>query len=343
MTKRVLLTGHDGYIGTVMAPFLMDRGYRVTGLDTGYFRDTLLGGQAPEIPEIRKDIRDLTPRDVEGFDAIIHLAALSNDPLGDLDRDWTRHINLDATVRLAGYAKQAGVSRFLLASSCIMYGMSETAEVDETTPLAPLTEYARSKAKCEEALSEMAGDGFSPVFIRNGTVYGYSPRMRLDTVMNDLTAQAISTGKIVIYSDGTPWRPVIHINDLVRTFPNYLEAPIDVIHNQAFNNGSDDLNYRIIELAEIVSKTVPGATLEIQSRADADQRTYKASFAKFARAFPDFAFQWNPENGAADLYETFKKLGFGGEDFDGDQFIRLHWLKHLLASGRLDETLRWKS
>lgn len=339
----MLVTGHEGYIGSVLAPYLRESGYDVVGLDTGYFRGCTLGPEPPAVPAIRKDIRDLRPSDLEGFDAVVHLAALSNDPIGNLNNEWTAEINHQATVRLGEMARAVGVRRLLFASSCIMYGMSNAAVCDETAPLDPQTEYARSKARAERNLGQLARDGFSPVFLRNGTVYGLSPRMRLDTVLNSLVASALITGKVIVQSDGKPWRPVVHIRDLVRTMRLFLEAPVDKIHNAAYNNGAECLNYQIIQLAEIVARTVPGAKLEVRAEASADQRTYRADFGKFARSFPDFRFEWTPERGAAELYQSFVAAGFGKADYEGTRFVRLRWLRQLLDTGRLDNHLRWQA
>jgi nucleoside-diphosphate-sugar epimerase len=342
-TKKVLLTGHNGYIGSVMAPHLVEAGYDVVGIDTKYFGECTLTPDPSSISEIRKDIRDLTPADLAGFDAVIHLAALSNDPIGNLNDSWTEDINFKASIKLAELAKAAGVRRFLFSSSCIMYGSAAAAVVTEDSPLDPKTEYARSKVKAEDGLRALATDGFSPVYLRNGTVYGVSPRMRFDTVFNDLIAQAVTTGKVVVYSDGKPWRPVVHVQDVGRSFQAVLEAPTEAIHNQAFNNGAEALNHRIIELAEIAVQTVPASHLEVDTRTGADQRTYKADFGKFSRTFPNFEFKWHPVAGAKELYRAFKSVGLRHEDFVDKRFTRLKWLRYLLDSGRLDQTLRWRS
>ena len=342
MSKRVLITGHNGYIGSVMAPAFVQAGYDVMGLDTGYFSPCTLVQDSLDIPFIRKDIRNLEPQDLKGFYAVVHLAALSNDPIGNLDQDWTRQINYEATVRLVKYAKAAGVERFLFSSSCIMYGMSEANVVNEDSPLDPRTEYARSKVLAEQAISQLAGDGFSPTFLRNGTVYGVSPRMRFDTVLNDLVGTAVATGKVVVHSDGKPWRPVVHVQDVARAFMTVLQAPVEKVHNQAFNTGANHLNHQIIDLAEIATKTVPGCKLELKPQSGADQRTYKADFSKFARTFPGFEFQWNAEKGAAELYQALRAIGLTHADLTDKRFTRLKWLNHLLDSAQLDRNLRWQ-
>src|SRR3990170_4098532 len=339
--RRVLITGHNGYIGSVMTQVLLQAGYEVVGLDTGYFRECTLVPDPAEVSSIRKDIRDISPSDLDGIDAVIHLAALSNDPLGDLNAGWTEEINLDASVRLARLAKTAGVRRFLFSSSCIMYGMSEAGVATEDSPLDPRTDYARTKAEAERAIAELAGGGFSPVFLRNGTVYGVSPRMRFDTVLNNLVGSAVATGQVVVHSDGRPWRPVVHVQDVARLFHAVLEAPERDIHNQVFNAGANDLNHRVIELARIVVRTVPGAELEVLARPGADQRTYRAEFGKFEGTFPGFRFLWRPEDGAREVYEAFRAIGVGQSIFADKRFTRIKWLGYLLAEGSLDGSLRW--
>jgi len=339
--KNILITGHNGYIGSVMTPLLLEAGYKVTGLDTGYFSECTLVPDRLLPKAIRKDLRDLNAQDLEGFDAVIHLAALSNDPIGNLNDSWTEDINFHASVKLAELAKAAGVSRYLFSSSCIMYGASSTEIVTEESPLDPKTEYARSKVKAEMAITKLAAPGFSPVFIRNGTIYGVSPRMRFDTVFNDLLGSATTTGKVIVYSDGKPWRPVIHVQDVARMFQAVLEAPIEKVHNQAFNAGANSLNHQIIDLANTAVNAVPNCKLEVVARSSADQRTYKADFGKFARTFPDFKFKWSVQTGAAELHDAFKRANLTHADFVDKRFTRLKWLRHLLDAKLLDNALRW--
>ncbi len=340
--KPVLLTGHRGYIGSVMGPYLRRQGYDVIGLDTDYFGECTLVPDATEIPAIEKDIRDIEPSDLKAFWAVIHLAALSNDPIGNLDAGWTAAINHEASARLAEMARAADVRRFLFSSSCIMYGMSEAEFVDETSPLDPRTEYARSKVRSELAIRELARDGFSPTFLRNGTVYGISPRMRFDTVLNNLVGCAVTAGRIQVQGDGKPWRPVIHVEDIARSFHAVLEAPTEAVHNQVFNNGANHLNHQVMELAEITAGVVPGCRIEVMNQAGADQRTYRADFSKFARTFPEFEWKWTARAGAQELADTFRRIGLTREQFDGERFVRLRWLRRLLETGRLDGDLRWR-
>ena len=341
--KRVLMTGANGYIGSVMAPHFLQAGYEVVGLDTGYFHECTFVPDAPHVGVIRKDLRDLQPDDLATYEAVVHLGALSNDPIGNLQPRWTEEINFQASVRLAQLAKAAGIRRFLFSSSCIMYGMSATAVVTEDSPLDPKTEYARSKVKAEHAISALADATFSPTFLRNGTVYGVSPRMRFDTVLNNLMGSAMTTGKVVLHSDGTPWRPVVHVQDVARAFMAALEAPVADVHNQAFNTGANSLNHQIIELAEIVAKTVPNCELQVLAMPGADQRTYQADFGKFARVFPRFEFTWTARTGAEDLYDGLKRACVAHDAFLDRRFTRLAWLRHLLATDRLDDSLRWKA
>ena len=341
MSGRVLITGHNGYLGSVMTPLIAEAGYEVMGLDTGYFRQCTLVRDRVQVPWRAKDIRDLNSDDLRGFDAVIHLAALSNDPVGNLDEGWTRAINFEGSVRLAVLAKAAGVKRYLFSSSCIMYGMSEAEVVNEDSPLDPRTEYARSKVSAERTISALAGDGFSPTFLRNGTLYGLSPRMRFDTVFNDLIGTAVTSGKIMVHSDGKPWRPVINVKDAARAFLRILKAPVEAVHNQAFNVGANHLNHQVMELAEIAARTIPGCELKVEALPEADQRTYKADFSKFQRTFPDFKFEWPASEGARDLYKSFRSIGLTQQHFSDKRFTRLKWLNHLMESHKLGGALRW--
>jgi nucleoside-diphosphate-sugar epimerase len=319
----------------------MRAGHDVVGVDTGFFSECTLVSDDLTPPALDKDIRDITPDDLRGFDAVVHLAALSNDPIGNLNAAWTEDINCHASVRLAEMAADAGVSRFLFSSSCIMYGMSEAAVATEESPLDPKTEYARSKVRCEHAMSQLASDSFSPTYLRNGTVYGLSPRMRFDTVLNDLVGSALTSGSITIYSDGKPWRPVVHVRDLSRAFLTVLDAPVDKVHNQPFNTGADHLNCQIGALGEIVAAAVPGARLYVMAQPGADQRTYRTDFSKFARTFPDFRFEFTAEAGARQLCQDFQSLPLTRDLFGDRRFIRLKWLNHLRDTQRLDDRLYW--
>jgi nucleoside-diphosphate-sugar epimerase len=339
--KKILVTGSNGYVGSVMVPELIKGGYDVTGFDTFYYGDCTIT-TAPVAPkQVHCDLRDCKPEHLQGFDAVIHLAALSNDAIGTLSEKWTMQINHEATVRLAEFARTAGVKRFLFSSSCIMYGMAADALVNEQSPLNPQTPYARSKVQSEVEISKMTRDDFSPVFLRNGTMYGLSPRMRFDTVLNNLTGMAFTSKKITLFSDGTPWRPVLHVRDVVRAFMATLEAPTEKIHNQAINIGRDECNHQVIDLAERVVKAVPGCQIECLAQKDADQRTYKTDFRKFAKTFPLFKWDWDVDKGIAELYQSFKEVNLTKEDFSGKRFTRLAWIKNLLEAKRLNQDLRW--
>lgn len=340
---RVLLTGSDGYIGAVMMPVLEAAGHEVKGVDTLFFAGCDFGVDGGGAAALREDVRDLPAGRLSGFDAVVHLAALCNDPIGDLNPAWTEDINYRASVRLASLAKEAGVRRFIFASSCSIYGASGADAVTEDSPLQPLTAYAVSKVRTEEALGAMADASFSPVFLRNATAYGVSPRLRVDVVLNNLTAWAHCTGKIKIMSDGTPWRPLVHVEDICRTAAAVLEAPLEAVHNQAFNVGRDDENYQVKDLAEIVRRAVPGCEIEYAGGASPDQRTYRVCFAKLNKALPGFRLLWNAQRGAEQLREAFVANHFGVDDLTGRKYTRLAQLRYLLELNALDETLRWRN
>jgi nucleoside-diphosphate-sugar epimerase len=339
---RILMTGHNGYIGSAMVPALLAAGYEVAGLDTFFFKDCTLGQPDHDIPALYHDIRDVQPHHLEGFDAVVHLAALCNDPLGDLQPTWTDEINHLASIRLGRMARDAGVRRFLYASSCSMYGAAGGDDtLTEEAPLRPLTPYAVSKVRTEENLAKLADGAFSPVFMRNATAYGLAPRLRADVVLNNLVCWAHTTGRIRILSDGTPWRPIVHVQDIAAAFVAALAAPRSAIHNQAFNVGANGENYQVRELAEIVRSTVPGCTVEYAAGAGPDPRSYRVDFSKLVRTFPDFRPQWNATFGAKDLYAALQEAGMTLADFQGRKYVRLAQIRHLLAESALDQTLRW--
>lgn len=340
---RILVTGHLGYIGAVAISLYKAHGHKVTGLDVGYFRECIVNGRdfTPPDREIVKDQRDVTAGDLEGIDAIIHLAGLSNDPLGALKPDLTYEINLDGSIRLALAAREAGIRRFVFASSCSIYGAAgHSAPLDETAAFNPVSAYAVSKVKFEQALSAMADDQFSPVYMRNATAFGVSARTRLDLVLNNLMAFAHATGKIRVMSDGTPWRPLVHIEDISLAALCAAIAPREVVHNQAFNIGRNDANYQVVDIANMVKRFVPGADLVITGETGGDPRSYKVNFDKALTGLPGFVPRWTLEQGAEQLDRWIRDGGLDDVAFDSRKFIRLKQLQHLIDVGSVDQNLR---
>jgi nucleoside-diphosphate-sugar epimerase len=340
---RVLVTGHHGYLGSITTAVLQADGHDVVGLDTYFYEGCDLWEDSGRVEALERDVRDVEASDLAGFDAVVHLAALSNDPLGDFDPELTADINYRATISLARAAREAGVERFVFASSCSMYGaQGGDGKVDETAPLQPLTAYAESKVRSEEELAPLASDGFSPVFMRNATAYGASPRLRLDIVLNNLVGWAYTTGDVKIMSDGSPWRPLVHVQDIARATAALLAAPRDLVHGEAFNIGGANENYQVRDLGEIVRETVPGSQVAYAGSGDPDPRSYRVDFGKFAAAFPDFRFEWDARRGAAELLDAYRAADLGDEELAGDRFIRLRRLRLLLENGSLDDDLRWQ-
>ncbi len=342
---RVLVTGHCGYIGTVMVPMLIELGHDVVGLDSDLYEQCTFGDNdgIQNNPMLKKDIRDVEASDLDGFDAVIHLAGLSNDPLGDLNPELTYEINHVASVRLARLAKEVGITRFIFSSSCSNYGAAGQDWVNEESKLNPVTPYGISKVRTEQDVMKLADSNFSPTFPRNATAYGVSPRLRFDLVLNNLVAWAFTTGRVHLKSDGMAWRPIVHIEDIARAFIAILHAPRELVHNQVFNVGCTEENYRIRELAEIVAETVPGSCVEYAEGAGRDKRCYRVESYKLAQTLSEFKPQWNARQGAEELYAAFQKVGLTLEEFEGPRYKRVAHIKHLLGSGRLDETLRWRT
>jgi len=342
---RVLITGNLGYVGTVMTPMAVAAGHDVVGLDSDLYERSTYGGELDDagVPTIRKDIRDVVAEDLEGFDAILHLAGLSNDPLGDLNPGLTDEINHRASVRLAELARQVGVQRFVFSSSCSNYGAGVDDWLTETSAFNPVTPYGESKVAVERALVDLATDDFSPTLLRSATAYGVSPRLRFDLVLNNLTAWAYCTKQVLLKSDGTPWRPVVHIEDMSRAFLAVLEAPRELVHNEAFNVGRTSENYQIRDLAEIVASVVPDSRVEFAGEAGPDARNYRVNCDKIVDTLPGFKPVWTAEAGARELYESYTRIGIELDDFEGPRFRRVDQLRLLMQSDELRSDLRWAS
>lgn len=337
---RVLITGQNGYIGSVLAPMVRAAGHDVVGLDALLFSDCTFGPAGGDASERRRDVRDVSPSELAGLDAVMHLAALSNDPVGDVNPACTYAINHHASVRLAELAKAAGVPRFLFASSCSLYGVAGDGLLTEEAAFNPITPYGESKVLVEQAVTRLADASFSPTFLRNATAYGVSPRLRLDIVVNNLVAVAYTTGEIVIQSDGTPWRPLVHVEDIGRAFLAILHAPRAAVHNEAFNVGRTEENYQVSALAEMVRAVVPGSTVRYAGGGP-DPRCYRVSCDKLAARVPGFQPRWTVREGMQQLYDAFRRHGLSAADVGGDRYIRIRRILELQREGRLDRDLQW--
>ncbi len=340
---RILVTGDKGYIGAVMVPMLLREGHAVVGLDSDWFEQSAFSEPLAIVSSKKKDVREVEASDLAGFDAVIHLAALSNDPLGDLNPALTYDINHLASVRLAKLAKENGVQRFLFSSSCSTYGAaSGDVLLNEEAEFRPVTPYGRSKVLVEQDLLKLADSNFSPTFLRNATAYGVSPRVRFDLVLNNLVAWAVTSGRIYIKSDGTPWRPIVHVEDICRAFIAVLNAPRDLVHAEAFNIGATEENYQIRDLAQMVNDIVPGCRVEYAQDGVPDKRCYRVDFSKVNRKLPAFQPQWTARKGVWQLYDAIQKAALRVEEFEGARYQRILHIRRLMGEGWLDENLRWR-
>ena len=340
---RVLVTGHDGYIGTVLVPMLQSHGHEVVGLDSYLYADCTFGPPPAPVEALRMDVRDVTVDDLSGFDAVVHLAAISNDPVGDLNPLCTIDLNHGGTEHLANVAKEAGVERFLFSSSCSLYGSAGQEWLDEQADFNPVTSYGESKLLSERSLSALADDSFSPTFLRNATAYGVSPRLRGDLVVNNLVGFAYLTGEVLLKSDGTPWRPLVHIEDISRAFLALLEADRQLVHNEAFNVGRTSENYRIREVAELVGSLVAGSRVEFAHDAGPDRRNYRVDCGKIEGSIPGYQPSWTVRDGAIELLDAYAAVGLTEEMFLGPRLMRIRHVRSLIERGSLDEMLRWRA